>query len=109
MVDGDTTLFESGAMVQHIMNKYSNESTLQLEPTPGTREHGIYLQWSQFAEATYARPCGEIVNHRREFNPEIPAVVEEMQSRVHLSLAAVEDALIASSQQRVNPGQCTSR
>ena len=49
-------------MVQHIMNKYSNSDSdgngngkPHLEPRLGTKEHGLYLQWSQFAEATYAR------------------------------------------------------
>ncbi|GIS18104.1 MAG: hypothetical protein CM15mP120_00200 [Pseudomonadota bacterium] len=29
-----------------------------LQPDPGTPEHALYLQWSWFAEATFARPLG---------------------------------------------------
>ena len=54
----------------------------------------IYLQWSWFAEATFARPIGEIVNHRRSFpGNEIPAVIEEMRGRAKLCADAVEAAL----------------
>ncbi len=40
-----------------------------------------------------ARPLGEIVNHRREFDPEIPEVVAEMQSRAHMCMKAIDDAV----------------
>ena len=47
----DFFMFESGAMVQYILDRYGNG---QLQPTVGTSEHGTYLQWSWFAEATFA-------------------------------------------------------
>ena len=67
----------------------------RLQPAPGTEAHGLYLQWSWFAEATYARPIGEIVNHRRAFGEagENPAVVEEMKGRARLCSEAVDRAL----------------
>src|SRR5688500_13192995 len=49
----DFTMFESGAILQHILDR--NRPT-PLEPERGTREHARYLQWSWFAEATFARP-----------------------------------------------------
>lgn len=91
MRDGELAMFESGAMVQYILDRYAKR---RLQPTPGTNEHALYLQWSWFAEATFARPLGEIVNHRREFaNAEVPAVVAEMQSRVRSCAQAVDRAL----------------
>ena len=51
------------------------------------------MQWSWFGEATFARPLGEIVNHRRNFDPEIPTVVEEMANRALLCVKAVNDAI----------------
>lgn len=92
MTDGDFTLFESGAMVQYLLDRYGAG---RLQPAPGTEAHGLYLQWSWFAEATYARPIGEIVNHRRAFGKtgEIPAVVEEMKGRARLCSEAVDAAL----------------
>ena len=62
--DDDFIMFESGAMVQYILDRHGNS---QLQPKPGTPEHGLYLQWCWFAESTFARPIGEIVNHRRVF------------------------------------------
>ena len=54
-----------------------------------------YLQWSWFAEATFARPLGEIVNHGREFpgTERIDAVVEEMQNRAQVCAQAVGAAV----------------
>ena len=92
MTDGGFTMFESGAMVQYLLDRYGKG---RLQPAPGTEAHGLYLQWSWFSEATYARPIGEIVNHRRAFGEagEIPAVVEEMKGRARLCSEAVDRAL----------------
>ena len=92
MTDGGFTMFESGAMVQYLLDRYGKG---RLQPAPGTEAHGLYLQWSWFAEATYARPIGEIVNHRRAFGEagEIPAVVAEMKGRARLCSEAVDCAL----------------
>ena len=91
MIDGDLVMFESGAMVQHILNRYGDG---RLAPKSSTNEHALYLQWSWFGEATFARPLGEIVNHKREFAGEntIPAVLEEMADRAAVSLSAVAHA-----------------
>ena len=88
MQDGDVTMFESGAMVDFLLARYGEG---RLQPAPGSPSHAACLQWSWFAEATFARPLGEIVNHRREFpgEREIPAVVEEMANRAALSADAV--------------------
>ena len=56
LVDTDAenlTFFESGAMVQYLLDRYGQGL---LQPEPGTPEHALYLQWSWFAEATFARP-----------------------------------------------------
>jgi len=91
MSEGELTMFESGAMVQHVLNRYGNG---RLQPRPGTDEHAIFLQWCWFAEATLSRPLGEIVNHRREFaaNPLQP-VIDEMKSRARLCAEALDAAL----------------
>lgn len=88
MTDGDLTMFESGAMVQHVLDRYGEG---RLEPARGTREHSLYMQWSWFAEATFARPLGEIVNHRRAFaDRAIPEVIEEMKARARLCADALD-------------------
>ncbi|MBV1906401.1 MAG: glutathione S-transferase [Pseudomonadales bacterium] len=92
LTDGDLTMFESGAMVQYILDRYGNG---KLQPAIGTPEHALYLQWSWFAEATFARPLGEIVSHGRAFAKTgvIPEVVAELQDRSHLCLQAIDQAV----------------
>lgn len=90
--DGDILLFESCAMIQYILDKYGRG---KLQPSPSTTSYAYFLQWLWFSEATFARPIGEIVNHRREFpdEQEIPEVVQEMQSRIYKCLDALNEAL----------------
>ena len=90
MSDGELVMFESGAMVQYLVDRYGKG---KLQPEIGTADHALYLQWSWFAEATFSRPLGEVVNHGREFpgDKQIPEVVEEMKNRASLSLDAVAD------------------
>jgi len=90
--DGDILLFESCAMIQYLLNKYGGG---KLQPSPSTTSYAYFLQWLWFSEATFARPIGEIVNHRREFpdEQEIPEVVQEMQSRIYKCLDALNEAL----------------
>ena len=88
MTAGDLTMFESGAMVQHVLDRHGRG---RLEPARGTRDHALYLQWSWFSEATFTRPLGEIVNHRREFGDRaIGRVVEEMKARARLCAEALD-------------------
>ena len=91
MRDGEVQIFESGAMVQYLLDRYGQGA---LQPTPGTPDHALYLQWSWFGEATLARPLGEIINHGREFpgDREIPEVVAEMRSRAQLFIDVVAAA-----------------
>ncbi len=92
MTDGELTLFESGAMVQYILDRYGEG---KLQPKSATPEHALYLQWSWFAEATFARPLGEIVNHTRVFGESgvSEKAIEEMRTRSGLCLKAVDDAI----------------
>ena len=91
MADGDLAMFESCAMVQYIIDKHGNG---QLQPKPGTADHAYYLQWDWFAESTFARLLGEMVNHRRAFpDATIPTVIEEMKSRSRLCFEVVSQAL----------------
>ncbi len=90
MSDANGTLFESGAMVQYLLDR-NTPNTLQ--PDRSAADYGLYLQWFWFAEATLARPLGEIVNHGRAFPDEqkIVPVVEEMAARAVDCLQAVAD------------------
>lgn len=92
MEDGDFSMFESGAMVQYLLDRYGQG---RLQPTAGTTEHATYLQWCWFGESTFARPLGEIVNHRRALAPEqqSPVAIEEMKARAWLCVEALDGAL----------------
>lgn len=96
MEDDDFTMFESGAMVQYLLDKYGHG---QLQPEIGTQDHARYLQWSWFAESTFARPLGEIVNHRRAIPQESQSEIAilEMQDRAHTCLAAVDQHMTSNS------------
>ena len=92
MSDGDFTIFESGAMVEYLLERYGNG---RLRPAAGTPESGLYLQWSWFAEATFARPLGDMAQHSF-VKPEaqrLPAVVEDGRARALLCMGAVEAAV----------------
>ena len=55
MRDGPTTMFESGAIVEYILERYGNG---RLRPPPGTSQSALHHQWCWFAEATLLRPVG---------------------------------------------------
>lgn len=92
MVDtaNDLLMYESCAMVQYLLDRYGNG---QLQPQAGTPEHAIYQQWNWFAESTFARPLGEVVNHSREFPGEKKI---SQQSSLKCSIAA-SSALLQSA------------
>ena len=45
--DGDLTIFESGAIVQYVLDKYGNGAMV---PTAGSTDYPTYLQWLHYAE-----------------------------------------------------------
>jgi glutathione S-transferase len=90
--DGEFTMFESGAMVQYVLERYGAG---RLHPAPGTRDSAMYLQWSWFAEATFARPLGDIAQHTvvKPAAERIAAVVEDGRTRALLCMDALEAAV----------------
>ncbi len=69
-------MYESGAMIRNILDRHGDGA---LQPTPGSAEAALTLQWSWFAEATFARPLGDRMQHI-VLKPEaerIEAVVED--------------------------------
>ena len=53
LVDGDTGLFESGAILEYLLATYGNG---RLMPDTDSAQYGVYLQWFHFAEATLMPP-----------------------------------------------------
>ena len=87
--DGDVTMFESGAMLDFILERYGAG---RLRPAPGTAQSAAYLQWSWFAEATLIRPLG-IVRLVRDDSGAAEGLAEEGRRKLMDSLAAVDAAL----------------
>ncbi len=86
--DGDISMYESGAMVEYILNRYGSADLVPSDPT----ELALYYQWCWFAEATFARPLGDIMHNTVMKPPEerIAAVVPEAKQRARLCLDGVE-------------------
>lgn len=59
--DGDVVLYESGAIVQYLLEKLGDG---RLEPEVGSASRALYLQWFYFAEATLMPPMGVIMGNR---------------------------------------------
>jgi glutathione S-transferase len=92
--DGELTMFESGAIVEYLVERYGNG---RLAPRIGTAARGAYLQWIHFAEATCLPPLSDLAQHTM-FKPEherIPAIVPDARTRAASWLAALEPALAA--------------
>ena len=94
--DGELVLFESGAIVQYLLETYGNG---RLEPKIGSPERPKFLQWLHFAEATLAPPLGQIVQHTliRPEAERIAAVVPDARKAAGNALAVVERALAGRS------------
>ena len=87
--DGDVTMFESGAMVDYILERYAGG---RLRPPPGTAQSALHHQWCWFAEATLIRPLGanRFARHKGESAEQL---VAEAIEKTRGSLGVVEGAL----------------
>ena len=56
--DDDTTIFESGAIVEYILTKHKNGG---LRPDLDAQEYAAYLQWFHYCEGMVMPPVNTIV------------------------------------------------
>ena len=56
--DGDISIFESGAIIQYIVDKYSNGD---LKPDTNSSDYPYYLQWFHYCEGMVMPPMNQIV------------------------------------------------
>jgi glutathione S-transferase len=56
--DGDVVMCESGAIVEHLLERYGDG---RLAPPVGSPERAAFLQWVHFAESTAFPPLGIVV------------------------------------------------
>jgi glutathione S-transferase len=90
--DDGLVLFESGAILEYLIEKYGKG---RLAPPVGSPDRGPYLQWVHFAEATAFPPIGDIARHSM-FLPEaerIPQVAADGRVRAKNALDVLERAL----------------
>ena len=90
--DGGLVMFESGAILEYVIEKYGNG---RLAPAIGSPERGPYLQWVHFAEATAFPPIGDIARHTMVL-PEaerLPQVAADGRVRAKNALDVLERAL----------------
>lgn len=90
--DGELVLFESGAIVQYLLESYGNG---RLEPKRGSPERAHFLQWLHFAEASMAPLLGLIVQNTliRPEAERISAIVPDAIKGAANALAVAERAL----------------
>ncbi len=93
--DGEITMFESGAMIEYILARYGAGDLVPKEPS----ELAYYYQWCWFAEATFARPLGDIMHHTVIKPPQerIAEVIPDAQKRAMLCLDAIEKCVAHQS------------
>lgn len=90
--DEDITMFESGAIVEYLLEKHGSG---RLAPEPGAPDRAAYLQWFHYGEASLARHVSDIVRHRFGLPEEQrnAAFLEEARGRYREALAVVDRAL----------------
>ncbi|WOF75868.1 glutathione S-transferase family protein [Parvibaculaceae bacterium PLY_AMNH_Bact1] len=95
LTDGEVNMFESGAMLEFILDRYGDG---RLRPEKGTPESAEYLQWSWFAEATLSRPLGfmramKLVHAIKQGKEEVDVIAAEGEKKARSALEAVEQRL----------------
>ncbi len=89
--DGDLTMFESGAILEYILERYGEG---RLMPGPGAPLRPVFLQWVHFAEATAFPPLGNIAWHRFKQDAEsIPDAMADYHVWAEAALDTLERAL----------------
>ncbi len=90
--DDGVILMESGAITEYLLDKYGEQG---LRPARGSAEHGEYLQWLHYADATAFSPLGVVVwlTVYRDDGADHPQLVEDARGRVGAALKPLDDRL----------------
>ncbi len=90
--DGAVVMFESGAIVQYLLETYGKS---RLQPALGSPDRPAFLQWFHFAEATAMGSVSDFIQHSF-VKPEaerIPAVVADAARRMQEWLGVLDHHL----------------
>jgi glutathione S-transferase len=92
LVDGDLVLFESGAIIQYLLDRHGRG---RLQPSVTSRKRGTYYQWLHFAESTGCVPLNLIgwYGSVKRGDPRFEPVLSEMQQWAGYALGALERQL----------------
>ena len=87
--DGDTTMFESGAILEYVLERYGQG---RLAPPPGSPLRGPFLQWVHFADATAFTGLGNVIWHTRfkEDGESVADALADYRGWAEASLDALE-------------------
>ena len=90
--DGDVTIFESGAIIEYVIERHKNGG---LKPSVDAPEFPYYLQWFHYCEGMVMPPINTIVVHTLILPPERrdEVVLGQAKKLLTKSLAPVNDAL----------------
>ena len=88
--DGDVTIFESGAILEYLLEKCGGG---RLAPVPGSPERAEYLQWFHYGEASLARHMSDIVRQRFRETDTPELVLNRSRERFAETVALVDRVL----------------
>ena len=90
--DGDISIFESGAIIQYILDKYGEG---RLKPDINSDEYPYYLQWFHFCEGMVMPPMNQIVVQTVLLPPDRrdETVLNQAKNLLSKSLSPVNDFL----------------
>jgi glutathione S-transferase len=90
--DGDVTIFESGAIVDYVLERHKNGG---LKPAVESSEFPAYLQWFHYCEGMVMPPMNTIVVQTILLPPDRrdATVLEQAQRLLSKALAPVDEAL----------------
>ena len=90
--DGEVTMFESGAILEYILERYGQG---RLAPATGSPLRAAFLQWVHFAEGTAFTGLGNIAWHTRfrEDANKIPDAIADYRTWASAALEALEREL----------------
>ena len=90
--DGDITIFESGAIIDYIIERHKNGG---LKPGPETKEFPSYLQWFHYCEGMVMPPMNQIVVQKFLLPPDRrnANVLRQAENLLTKALVPVNEAL----------------